>query len=296
MAFRYPTRNKLTSLTWSFGQVGGPPVSSSMMLRPDGGIDGYHHVDQAAWRIEHGLLVFVAADGTISVRFDEARVEQDGIVLEGGFLLDPGPGIRLQLRECAPGAPSVFTSQSRFHFAEQIRVLGWTVGDHSYGRPTVYAHGPERLRIGKYAAIGEQVTIVLTNHRPDFVSIYPFALYRAHWRSVPADARDHRGRGDVVIGSDVWIGHGAVIAAGVEVGHGAVVGSLAVVTRNVPPYAIVGGNPARLIRSRFDPATVARLLALAWWDWPDDKVDRYIPLILSDDIEAFLDAAEADPG
>ena len=277
--------------SWTFSHVGGPTVCDALTLGTDGRIEGYSHVNETAWRVDDGILLFIAADGRVSTRFDRGSLLDQRVVLEGDFLLEPSLGIVLRLEERSWTAPSLFLSQSRLFFQEQIRALNWEIGDHSYGRPLVYAQGPERLIIGKYTAIGEQVAIVLANHRPDFVSIYPFALLRAHWNSVPPHVTDHKGRGDVRIGSDVWIGHGAVIASGVGIGHGAVVGSHAVVTRDVPPYGIVGGNPARLIRTRFDEATIERLLAIAWWDWADAKVDRFLPLILSTDIAAFISAA-----
>lgn len=296
MAIAYPDRDKLMSSTWSFEQVGGGVVADAVKLAGDGKVLGYTHADQASWQLEHEVLTFVAADGRVSTRFDDVWLADDRLVLEGDFLIAPALRVRLRLREREWSAPAPFLSQSCLYFESQIRELGWTIGAHTYGRPLVYAHGPERLHIGKYCAIGEQVAIVLANHRPDFVSIYPFALLQAHWRSVPEGVSDHSGKGDVNIGNDVWIGHGAMIASGVRIGDGAVVASLAVVTKHVPPYAIVAGNPARVIRQRFDDRKIKALLEIAWWNWDDRKVDHYIPLILSQDIDTFIKAARDDPG
>ncbi|CAM5455544.1 serine O-acetyltransferase [Thauera mechernichensis] len=96
-----------------------------------------------------------------------------------------------------------------------------------------------------------------------------------------------------MIGNDLWIGFGATIVGGVKIGDGAVIGAHAVVTKDVPPYAIVGGNPARLIRMRFDDATVTRLLELKWWQWPEERILQFIPDLLSGDIEGFLSKTEA---
>ena len=101
-----------------------------------------------------------------------------------------------------------------------------------------------------------------------------------------------RKNGDVVIGNDVWIGYGAVILSGATIGDGSIIGARAVVTRSVPPYAIVAGNPATIIRTRFDEKTIRRLINIQWWDWEDSKIEAYLPLMLQTDIESFLTRAE----
>jgi virginiamycin A acetyltransferase len=98
-------------------------------------------------------------------------------------------------------------------------------------------------------------------------------------------------KGDTVVGHDVWIGYEATIIPGVQIGNGAVVASKAVVTRNVPAYAVVAGNPAQVVRYRFDETTIARLQALAWWHWPSEKITRHLALLNAADLDA-LEAAE----
>jgi acetyltransferase-like isoleucine patch superfamily enzyme len=285
----YPDRESLVDRPWLFKHESGVVAAEALRLGEDGSIIDYAHVHEASWRIEDGKLVFVAVDGRVSTRFEEAISTRETLILRGQFLLEPERNIVLRLERPVwnYGLPD-FGSQTKYQFPDQIRDLGWAIGDHTYGRPRVYHQGSERLLIGKYCAIGEEVTIILAGHRPDYVSIYPFAQFRGLWRSVPQAATDHRGKGDIVIGNDVWLGHAALIAAGVKIGNGAVVGSHAVVTHDVPPYAIVAGNPARLIRYRFDEESIAALLDIAWWNWPDEKVDRHLPMILSDDIGTFI--------
>jgi acetyltransferase-like isoleucine patch superfamily enzyme len=169
----------------------------------------------------------------------------------------------------------------------------WSIGEYTYGTPVVLGGGGAgRLVIGRYCSIAAQATILLgLDHRTDWVTTYPFsALNRAarHIKGHPTS------RGHVVIGNDVWLARACTILSGVTVGDGAVVAAQAVVTRDVPPYAIVGGNPARVLRIRFGEEQVARLLKLRWWDWPPERLERHFPLMLSDRIGDFLDAAEAD--
>jgi acetyltransferase-like isoleucine patch superfamily enzyme len=167
----------------------------------------------------------------------------------------------------------------------------YPVGPHTYGVPEVYwYYNNANLRIGDYCSIAAEVGIFLGGeHHPEWVSTYPFgAIWTEH-----DNVDQPRSRGDVVIGSDVWIGRGATIMSGVTVGDGAVIAARAHVIKDVPPYGIVGGNPAKLIRRRFDDATVDRLLAIRWWDWPEDRVRRAAPLLQAPDISGFIEAVEA---
>lgn len=167
------------------------------------------------------------------------------------------------------------------------------IGAHTYGAPRVRWWGEDaNLVIGKYCSIAEGVEIYLGgNHRTDWVTTFPFSWFRKSW----PEARELRGhpatRGDVVIGNDVWLGAGCVILSGVRIGDGAVVGCRAVVARDVAPYAIVVGNPAREVRKRFDENRIARLLDVQWWNWPEDRVRRNVQLLLDTNIDHFLSAA-----
>lgn len=163
----------------------------------------------------------------------------------------------------------------------------FAIGRGTYGEPTVLSWGEEAtLRVGAFCSFARQVTIILDGeHRMDWVTTFPFPKFRESARSMGGHVAC---KGDVVIGNDVWVAHGATILAGVTIGDGAVIGAAAVVTRDVAPYAIVAGNPARLIRHRFDEATIERLLRLAWWDWPDADLDEAMPLLLSADVDGLV--------
>jgi acetyltransferase-like isoleucine patch superfamily enzyme len=150
-----------------------------------------------------------------------------------------------------------------------------------------------RLRLGRFCSIADSVTVFLGgNHRSDWVSAYPFGL-RLTDEFPFAGGGQVATRGDVVIGNDVWIGSGATILSGVTIGDGAVIGARAVVARDVPPYAVVVGNPARVVRSRFAPAQVEQLVALRWWDLPAAQIRELVPLLCSPDVEALLDRLQA---
>lgn len=163
---------------------------------------------------------------------------------------------------------------------------GYDVGAYSYGTPTIIGAGEANLKIGKFCAISGGVTIFLgAEHRIDWISTYPFADANFTWWGAQGIRGHPRTKGDVTIGHDVWIGYKATILSGVNIFSGACIGANSVVTRNVPAYAIIAGNPARLIRRRFDEATILALLDLAWWDWPDETIKSVIPILMSGDVE-----------
>ena len=154
-----------------------------------------------------------------------------------------------------------------------------------FERNNVLYHYPvngDELRIGKFCSIacGAKFLFNSANHTLRSLSTYPFPIFYEEWGLEGKDIRQAwDNKGDIVIGNDVWIGYQAVILAGVTVGDGAIIGSRAVVTRDVPPYTIVGGVPAKPIRKRFDEDTIARLQALRWWDWDQETIRRAIPAI-----------------
>ncbi len=166
------------------------------------------------------------------------------------------------------------------------------IGPHSYGALEVSDFGEgASFRMGAYCSTARGSRVMLGGgHRTDWVTTYPFTVTEPALRGIKGHPVT---RGDVVIGNDVWIGTDALILSGVTIGDGAVIMARAVVTRDVAPYAIVGGVPARKLGSRFSPDIVARLLAVRWWDWSHDRIVAAGSHLLSDEIAAFLDQAEA---
>lgn len=153
-----------------------------------------------------------------------------------------------------------------------------------------YPVNGDKLKIGKFCSIacGAKFLFTSGNHTLKSLSTYTFPIFFDEWGLDAGQIRDAwDNKGDIVIGSDVWIGYEAVILSGVTIGNGAVIGSRAVVTKDVPPYTIVGGVPAKPIRRRFEEAVIARLEALRWWDWDEEKIRRSIPAIQSGDLAAL---------
>jgi virginiamycin A acetyltransferase len=150
----------------------------------------------------------------------------------------------------------------------------------------------DKLIIGNFCAIACGVKFIMNgaNHEIAPISTFPFGIFGNGWQKVNegVDIRQkYPNKGDLIIGHDVWIGHDATLMPGVKVGNGAIIAAKSVVTGNVPDYAIVGGNPARVIRMRFDEATISRLLQIAWWNWSAEKITRHLLLINSADVDAL---------
>ena len=178
-----------------------------------------------------------------------------------------------------------------------------SVGFGTYGLENAAFHfwGSRNASVafGRFCSLAPDVEFFLDgNHQLGAASTYPFRERGARlgWPAAAGGGRDqNNGRGPIALAADVWAGRGAVFLSGVRVGVGAVVGTRAVVTRDVPPYAVVAGNPARVVRYRFDEATVARLVATRWWTWGHARLGRAVEM-LSADAGAFLAWAEAGGG
>jgi virginiamycin A acetyltransferase len=150
----------------------------------------------------------------------------------------------------------------------------------------------DRLVIGKFCAIASGATFLMNggSHATEGFSTYPFSIFGGAWAA--AEPEHWPQKGDTVIGNDVWIGYQATFLPGVTVGDGAIIAAKAVVTGDVPPYAVMAGNPARVVRLRFPEATIDRLLKLRWWNWPVERITAQLSEITGGDIAA-LEAAAA---
>ncbi len=283
----FVTPDLLTSRLWEFGHKSKAASFLRFRFMPDGSIGNYDHQNERSWRLEDGVLHLIGASGNVTARFETAVQDLNLVRLQGYHI--PKPDIKFYLieqRDAWPRNPG-----TRSDLANEIREFGWEIGDHTYGLPGFIEKGLAKLYIGKYTSIAGGVKISFGDHRLDMVSTYPFEILKQYWKSVPTGISDHTTRGDVRIGNDVWIGTDALILSGVTVGDGAVIAAKCVVTKDVPPFALVAGIPGRVLRYRFSEAIISELLRLSWWDWPDEVVDSYLPLMMSGDIEGFLTAA-----
>lgn len=179
------------------------------------------------------------------------------------------------------------------HHAES-KVANVQVGDYTYTAdvvPELIAYLPtDIIIIGKFCSLANGAIIFGGGeHRSDWVSAYPFRV------AFDMEGKNKDGhpasKGPTIVGNDVYIGYHAIILSGVKVGNGAIIGAGSVVTQNIPDYAIVGGNPARVIKMRMTDVQIADMLKIKWWDWPIEEIKKAIPYLCSDNIQKFIEYA-----
>lgn len=180
---------------------------------------------------------------------------------------------------------------------ERIDLREFDIGQFSWGHLTVSSRGSDaRLRVGKFCSFAYGCHVILGGeHRIDFVSTYRLSHYPPFRDPTYDSLHTSTSKGAVTIGNDVWIGHESLILSGVEIGDGAVVGAGSVVRHNVPAYALVAGNPARVAGFRFPKEQIEALLRIRWWDWSSERIRAAVPMLMSDDIQAFIDTHDPGP-
>ncbi|MEI8653019.1 Vat family streptogramin A O-acetyltransferase [Pseudoalteromonas sp. Hal273] len=166
-----------------------------------------------------------------------------------------------------PGGPENFEKNVLYHFD--------FIGD--------------RLIIGKFCAIAKDVTFIMNgaNHQTSGFSTYPFFIFGNGWEKSAPKSNDLPFKGNTEIGHDVWIGYNATIMPGIKIGSGAIIACKSVVTCDVPAYSVVGGNPAKVIKNRFDDKTINTLLDIAWWDWSNEKITAHLGAITQNDLDVL---------
>ncbi len=175
------------------------------------------------------------------------------------------------------------------------------VGRHTYGLEHVKIRRWNEMKkqynlyIGNFTSIADDLEVYLGgNHYTQLVTTFPFGILKndifTNATSIPSNLNLNGSycKGDVHIGSDVWIGSHVTIMSGVKIGDGAVIAANSHIVKDVPPYAMVGGNPAKIIKYRFTETQIKQLLEIRWWDWSDEKINEYLPYILQEDMELFI--------
>ncbi|HTM81127.1 DapH/DapD/GlmU-related protein [Asticcacaulis sp.] len=283
-------REEIIRIVWTYSYADGAIVTKFMELRPDGTISGFRSQNIAGWDINGDCLLILREDGNICARL--SRVPNSPSAFEG--VVESHPATRLRMEATSEiGSPSL-TFSTQYYLQADIKRYGWSIGEYTYGTPRILEREWAKLRIGRFTSIGPEVMIILGDHDYRSATTYPFqALAKTNhidWSAVPTNSDNHRTKGDISIGSDVWVGARTIITSGVSIGDGAIIAAGAIVTRDVPPYHIYGGNPARFIKHRHPPEIAAQLLRIAWWNWPIARIKAHMPLILSPDISAFINA------
>jgi acetyltransferase-like isoleucine patch superfamily enzyme len=168
-----------------------------------------------------------------------------------------------------------------------------SIGKYTYGTPNIlWKNNNAKLVIGNFCSIAANVNIYLGgNHRTDWITTYPFGhIHQSIFNKFSGHGHPST-KGDVIIGNDVWIGSNVTIMSGVTIGDGAVIANNSHIVKNVEPYSIVGGNPGKLIKYRFTSEQIKKLLEIKWWDWNDDKINEFTPLLCNINIDEFINYA-----
>ena len=169
-----------------------------------------------------------------------------------------------------------------------------SIGKHTYGTENLRIYYPEsaKLYIGNFCSIASNVNIFLGgNHRQDWVTTYPFGhIHQNIFNNFNGQGHPTT-KGDIIIGNDVWIAQNVTIMSGVKIGDGAIIANNSHVVKDVEPYSIVGGNPAKFIKYRFTSEQIEKLLEIKWWNWDDEKINKFTPLLCNENIDDFIKIA-----
>jgi len=185
-----------------------------------------------------------------------------------------------------------FITHPRIQVGDYTYYHDFDGAEHFEKKNVLYHHDSmaDRLIIGKFCSIAMGTRFLMNgaNHKTDLFSTYPFAIIDPLWNSLCESP--FLNKGDTLIGHDVWFGYESLVLPGIKIGNGAIIGARSVVTKDVPPYAIVAGNPARTIRQRFIAETIAHLEQIEWWNWPIEKITANVTAILGADIQQLLNS------
>lgn len=229
-------------------------------------------------------LFFLSKTKDISAEFDEIVIKGENINFIGKHILhgSNGPKFYLSSQEKTYKPKEFSPTKDQFNSK--------TIGTHTYGSlELIDSNGSDDINIGRFTSIGPNVKIICGNHNYKFLSNYPFkSIGNDFWRPLD-DVDDHIYNGVTSIGNDVWIGHSVIIKGGININDGAVIAAGSIVTKDVPPYAIVGGSPAKILKYRFEKEQASKLLKIKWWEWNDEKINEHLEQIMSEEIDFFIE-------
>lgn len=283
--------DNISSLHFQMSREDGSYMIYPIRLLEGGEINGHFNDNEYTWKIYNGELYFYAKDGQASTAFGKPYIEDGMLTFTGSFLLIPEWNIKHKLKQIDFSYDSLDVNPmlTKLTLKDSIQQFRWEVGNHTYGTPLIMESRMAGLKIGKFCSIGPGVTIILGNHITNTATTYPFSSLSLFWPGARRNSiEDHDTKGPVIIGNDVWVGKNATIMSGVRIGDGAVIAANSVVTKDIRPYSIVGGNPAKLLRMRHSDSIIEALLQIKWWNWSDEEIDNSIRYLMSD-VNSFVE-------
>lgn len=271
---------------FEFGSFDGRTFSEELRFWEDGRISGYHNDNEYSWQLfDDSKLIIYSKTGLVTHEFWQDTTNKNRWI--GVFLL------------VVPNRKEFLIAQNTdyrsLEYSPARELMPFQkIGKHVYGKidflTTPYEEAKGKLEIGSFVSIGPNVKLIVRNHDYSQISTYNFMSTKTDftWKNFGQNANlDHIYRSKTIIGSDVWIGQDVIITGGVNIGHGAVIGAGSIVTKNVPPYSIVAGNPAKVIKMRFNQNQISDLLSVSWWNWSDTKINSELTSL--NDSDAIAD-------
>lgn len=256
-------------------------------LNPDGKIKDLFgskgHKNERFWLVENDTLLLLSENKTETSRFKINEQGEFFVILIGG-----NGKVALRLY-CVAKRSDLLETKTKFLARAAIKSGQLEVGDNTYGNITLVDGRFGKVVIGNYCSMASP-TFIVGNHKLDLISTFPFQTLNHFYSDEAVSECDHISKGITTIGNDVWIGRNATIMSGVNVGNGAVIAANSVVTKNVEPYSIVGGNPAKHLKYRIEsPELRQKLQEIAWWNWEEETIAIQINEIMNDSIEKFVE-------
>ncbi|WP_086555500.1 CatB-related O-acetyltransferase [Acetobacter sp. DmW_043] len=277
-------RNILINRYWVFF-VNEYKAADFFKFKYNGEIRWYKHPNEFYWSLEDNMLKIYDVNKNLKAELSFTYDSDEKCIIEGVYLDDP-ENVKFRFESPSKDYKPKNFSPTRDTYPNM------EIGDHTYGIPDIIDGPHGEIVIGKFCSIAVGVSIVAANHNINYVSTYPFkTIWNPQWRSLDGIS-DHTSKGKTIIGNDVWIGKSAFIMNGVNIGDGVVIGAGSIVTKDVPPYAVVAGNPAKILKFRFEQHIIDKLLKISWWNWEDEKIDDFLHLIMSEDVNTFIQKVE----